>query len=74
MAVEDEEPFWIESWERFCRDCIKEGKLKYFSKTLGDFIEVTNAPIKKGIQAHVDSIYGEMMMAKVKKRKAVNGK
>jgi len=57
----EQDPFLIENWQQYAKDCLEQGKLWLFRKTLCDYIWLTNRPVKQELEALARQRQGEMM-------------
>lgn len=55
----EQDPFLIESWEQYAKDCIAANSTWRFRKTLCDYIWWTNRPLKAELKAYTDKRLGE---------------
>lgn len=56
----DDDLYEIESWEEYCKFCIKQGKIDVFKKKLSLHIQELNRPILEGLNAFAVKIRGEI--------------
>lgn len=65
----DEDPYLIESWEEYCKLCIRSGNLKLFKSKLGSYICHLNKPIQADLEAFCVKIQGEIYEAEMLRKK-----
>jgi len=57
----DRDPYEIESWEEYCKSCIKASRIDLFKKKLSTHIFETNRPILECLKAFALKIQGEIV-------------
>lgn len=56
----DQDPFLIEDWEQYAKDCINRGETWRFRKALSDYIFYLNRPLKAELDAYINKRRGEI--------------
>lgn len=50
----DEDPFLIDSWEEYCRTCLKASRIDLFKKKLSEYVYMTNRPLQAELEAYIE--------------------
>lgn len=75
IDYENEDPFFIEDWEDFCKYCIENGKMEFFKSTLRDYIHEIQKPMRESVVSHVNMLYGEtVIIARINEEKMVKAR
>ncbi len=60
MNTLDQDPFLINDWEQYAKDCLAASELWRFRKGLSDYIFYLNRPLRAELTAYINKRRGEI--------------